>query len=118
MDIGVMGFHQNHDHYRIIPGFTGYLYGMSAWRYDTTHTAIASTISVSIIRTSASYFFGFVMDSGMAGIWMGIPADQISRFYSASIRFKTGEMDENTYLKDEGEGPKQSKLLTNVIKCV
>ena len=32
--------------------------------------------------------------------------------------FQTGEMDENTYLKDEGENPKQSNLLTNVIKCV
>ena len=32
--------------------------------------------------------------------------------------FQTGEMDENTYLKDEGEDPKQSNLLTNVIKCV
>ena len=41
---------------------------------DTTYTAIASTISVTIIRTSASYFFGFVMGLGMAGIWMGILA--------------------------------------------
>lgn len=55
---------------------------------DTTYTAIASTISVTIIRTSASYFFGFVMGLGMAGIWMGILADQISRFLFASIRFK------------------------------
>ena len=55
---------------------------------DTTYTAIASTISVTIIRTSASYFFGFVMGLGMAGIWMGILADQISRFLIASIRFK------------------------------
>lgn len=58
---------------------------------DTTYTAIASTISVTIIRTSASYFFGFVMDLGMAGIWMGILADQISRFLFASIRFKQGK---------------------------
>ena len=57
---------------------------------DTTYTAIASTISVTIIRTSASYFFGFVMGLGMAGIWMGILADQISRFLLASIRFKQG----------------------------
>ena len=58
---------------------------------DTTYTAIASTISVTIIRTAASYFFGFVMDLGMAGIWMGILADQISRFLFASIRFKQGK---------------------------
>lgn len=58
---------------------------------DTTYTAIASTISVTIIRTAASYFFGFVMGLGMAGIWMGILADQISRFLFASIRFKQGK---------------------------
>lgn len=58
---------------------------------DTTYTAIASTISVTIIRTSASSFFGFVMGLGMAGIWMGILADQISRFLFASIRFKQGK---------------------------
>ena len=58
---------------------------------ETTYTAIASTISVTIIRTSASYFFGFVMGLGMAGIWMGILADQISRFLFASIRFKQGK---------------------------
>lgn len=58
---------------------------------DTTYTAIASTISVTIIRTSASYFFGFVMGLGMAGIWMGILADQISRFLFASIHFKQGK---------------------------
>ena len=58
---------------------------------DTTYTAIASTISVTIIRTSASYFFGFLMGLGMAGIWMGILADQISRFLFASIRFKQGK---------------------------
>ena len=58
---------------------------------DTTYTAIASTISVTIIRTSASYFVGFVMGLGMAGIWMGILADQISRFLFASIRFKQGK---------------------------
>lgn len=58
---------------------------------DTTYTAIASTISVTIIRTAASYFFGFIMGLGMAGIWMGILADQISRFLFASIRFKQGK---------------------------
>lgn len=58
---------------------------------DTTYTAIASTISVTVVRTFGSYFFGFVMGFGMAGIWMGILADQISRFLFASIRFKSGK---------------------------
>ena len=58
---------------------------------DTTYTAIASTISVTLIRTSASYFFGFILGLGMVGIWMGILADQVSRFLFASIRFKQGK---------------------------
>ncbi len=58
---------------------------------DTTYTAIASTISVTIIRTAGSYLFGFVFELGMAGIWMGILADQISRFLFASIRFRSGK---------------------------
>ncbi|MBQ6886374.1 MAG: MATE family efflux transporter [Lachnospiraceae bacterium] len=58
---------------------------------DTTYTAIASTVSVTIIRTAGSYIFGFVMGLGMAGIWMGILADQISRFIFASTRFRSGK---------------------------
>lgn len=58
---------------------------------DTTYTAIASTVSVTIIRTAGSYIFGFVLGFGMAGIWMGILADQISRFIFASTRFRSGK---------------------------
>lgn len=58
---------------------------------DTTYTAIASTISVTVIRTAASYICGFTLGLGMVGIWMGILADQISRFLFASIRFKQGK---------------------------
>ena len=58
---------------------------------DTTYTAIASTVSVTIIRTAGSYFFGFVLGFGMAGIWMGILADQIYRFIIASTRFRSGK---------------------------
>ena len=58
---------------------------------DTTYTAMASTISVTVIRTAASYLFGFPLGLGMVGIWMGILADQISRFLFASIRFKQGK---------------------------
>ena len=58
---------------------------------DTTFTAIASTVSVTIIRTAGSYIFGFTLGLGMAGIWMGILADQISRFIFASTRFRSGK---------------------------
>lgn len=58
---------------------------------DTTYTAIASTISVTVIRTFFSYLCGIVFAWGIPGIWLGILADQISRFLFASIRFKAGK---------------------------
>jgi len=58
---------------------------------DTAYTALASTISVTIIRTGFSYVCGYVLGWGMTGIWLGILADQISRFLFASIRFRMGK---------------------------
>mgnify|MGYP002602586479 FL=1 len=58
---------------------------------DTLYTAIASTISVTIIRTIGSYFFGYIMGWGIIGIWLGVLADQFSRFLFASIRFRQGK---------------------------
>lgn len=61
---------------------------------DTLYTAIASTISVTIMRTAGSYFFGYVLNMGITGIWFGVVADQLSRFLLASIRFKRGKWTE------------------------
>ncbi len=58
---------------------------------DTAYTAAASTISVTLIRTGFSYLCGFVLEMGMTGIWLGILADQISRYLFASIRFRKGK---------------------------
>lgn len=58
---------------------------------DTTYTAIASTVSVTVIRTLFSYLCGIVLGWGITGIWLGVLADQISRFLFASIRFKAGK---------------------------
>ena len=58
---------------------------------DTAYTATASTISVTLIRTAFSYVCGFTLGLGMTGIWLGILADQVSRFLFASIRFKMGK---------------------------
>lgn len=58
---------------------------------DTLYTAIASTISVTLIRTGVSYFCGYVLCWGIVGIWLGVLGDQISRFLFASIRFKQGK---------------------------
>lgn len=58
---------------------------------DTFYTAVASTISVTIIRTAVSYFCGYVLGWGIIGIWMGVLGDQISRYLFASTRFRTGK---------------------------
>lgn len=58
---------------------------------DTLYTAVASTISVTVIRTVVSYFGGYVFGLGIIGIWLGVLGDQISRFIFASVRFKAGK---------------------------
>ncbi len=57
---------------------------------DTLYTAVVSTISVTLIRTAGSYFFGYIMGWGIAGIWCGILADQMGRYTLSSIRFRQG----------------------------
>lgn len=58
---------------------------------DTGYTALASIISVTVIRTAFSYLFGYTLGFGINGVWMGILADQISRFVFGSVRFKQGK---------------------------
>ena len=58
---------------------------------DTFYTAMASTISVTIIRTAVSFVFGYLLGGGIIGIWLGVLGDQISRFIFASVRFKAGK---------------------------
>lgn len=58
---------------------------------DTFYTAVASTISVTFIRTLGSWLGWYVFGLGIIGIWLGVLADQISRFTFASIRFKQGK---------------------------
>ena len=58
---------------------------------DTAFTAMASTVSVTVVRTVISYVSGFVLGWGIIGIWIGILGDQISRYVMASGRFKKGK---------------------------
>ena len=58
---------------------------------DTRYTAFVSTLSVTIIRTGFSYLCGIVLKWGITGIWLGVLADQISRFLLTSIRFNSGK---------------------------
>ncbi len=61
---------------------------------DTFYTAMAAMISVTIVRTLFSYLGGYVLGFGIVGIWLGVIADQASRFLFASIRFKQGKWTE------------------------
>jgi len=61
---------------------------------DTLYTAVSATISVSLIRTIVSYVCAYPLGLGVAGIWLGVLGDQISRFTFASIRFKHGKWTE------------------------
>ena len=58
---------------------------------DMLYTAFAATMSVTVIRTLVSWIGGFVFGLGIVGIWLGVLADQISRFAFASIRYRMGK---------------------------
>lgn len=58
---------------------------------DTFYTAIVSAISVTVIRTAVSYIACYTFGLGINGIWIGVAADQISRFCMVMPRFKIGK---------------------------
>lgn len=58
---------------------------------DTKYTAMSSMLSVTVIRTVFSYVCCYWFHWGIIGIWIGILADQVSRYTFASIRFKQGK---------------------------
>jgi putative MATE family efflux protein len=58
---------------------------------DTAYTALASIISVTVIRTAFSYLLGYTLGFGINGVWMGILADQVSRFIFGTVRFRQGK---------------------------
>ncbi len=61
---------------------------------DTLYTAVASTISVTLVRTAVSWICGYLLGWGIAGIWLGVLADQVSRFSAAIVRYKAGKWTE------------------------
>lgn len=58
---------------------------------DVVYTMISSCISVTFVRTIASYVFCYVCGWGIYGIWMGIMFDQLCRLLFSSIRFRSGK---------------------------
>ena len=63
---------------------------------DTLYTAVASTVSVTIIRTLVGAVCGYMLGWGINGIWLGVLADQLSRYIFATVRFKRGKWTEIT----------------------
>lgn len=57
---------------------------------DTKYTAIYSMLSVTVIQTIFSFACCYIFHWGIIGIWMGVLADQVSRYGFASVRFKQG----------------------------
>ncbi len=58
---------------------------------DTLYTAVVSAISVTFVRTVASYVFCYGFKMGIYGVWLGILSDQMIRFICAATRFKLGK---------------------------
>ena len=57
---------------------------------DVRFTTIASTFSVTFVRTISSYVLCYPLGLGMVGIWLGVVCDQLSRFILTRWRFRSG----------------------------
>ena len=57
---------------------------------DVLYTTIASTVSVTLVRTIACYTLCYTLNLGLFGLWLGISSDQCSRLIVCSIRFASG----------------------------
>ena len=57
---------------------------------DVLFTTVASTISVTFVRTISSYGLCYTAGLGLLGIWLGIVCDQLCRFILTKWRFRSG----------------------------
>ena len=58
---------------------------------DVRYTLAASLISVTVIRTAATFVLTTVLGLGLHGIWLGVFADQFTRYILMSTRFRSGK---------------------------
>ena len=58
---------------------------------DVRYVLIAATVSIAIIRTAVTVLLVKVFNMGLDGVWIGILADQASRFTFVSLRFRQGK---------------------------
>ena len=57
---------------------------------DIRYTLVASLVSVTLIRTVVTFLLVSVFHLGLHGIWLGILADQFTRFFFMWTRFRKG----------------------------
>ena len=57
---------------------------------DVLFTTVASTISVTFVRTICSYALCYTFGLGLIGIWFGVVCDQFCRFILTRWRFRSG----------------------------
>lgn len=58
---------------------------------DVRYVLIAATVSIAIIRTLVTLLLVMVFGMGLHGVWIGILADQATRFTFVSLRFRQGK---------------------------
>lgn len=57
---------------------------------DVRYVLMAATVSIAFIRTAVTVLLVRVFHMGLDGVWIGILADQASRFLFVSLRFRQG----------------------------
>lgn len=58
---------------------------------DVRYVLMAATVSIAIIRTAVTVILVYVFDLKLHGVWIGILADQATRFVLVSTRFRKGK---------------------------
>ena len=58
---------------------------------DVRYVLMAATVSIAVIRTAVTVVLVFVFHMGLDGVWIGILADQATRFILVSTRFRQGK---------------------------
>ena len=58
---------------------------------DVRYVLLSATVSIAIIRTLVTILLVQVFHMGLDGVWIGILADQATRFTFVSLRFKQGK---------------------------
>lgn len=58
---------------------------------DVRYVLMAATVSIAIIRTLVTVLLVTVFHLGLHGVWIGILADQATRFTFVSLRFRQGK---------------------------